>query len=652
MLCALIAGGQPCFWKTVAAGVGKYEVCISGLCLFSVMDTVFARGFAAHRDGRLTDAERDYQAALAAEPHHVDALHYLGVLRHQQGQHAEAAELVRRAVDLRPTDAGLQLNLGNALKALGRLDDAIERFRNALTLAPGFPLAQYNLGNAYTAAGRHEDAADAFEKALRLRPDDPAAWNNFGNALSALRRFKDAAQAFRRALVLRPRHAGAHNNLGMALNALGDTPGAIEHFRAALDVEPNYVAAHFNLGNLLDANGNPADALPVLRQAVGLQPRFAPGHFGLGHALARLGRHEEAVPHFERAVGLDPKYGVAWLSLGNAHLARGAHQAALRAFDQALRLDASMPAAQLNRALALLATGDYARGLPAYEARLETAGSEPAPALPRWHGEPMPGRTLLVRAEQGFGDTLQFVRFAPYAAQRVGRLVLEVQPALVALLAPAAKAARVELKSRADDTPSRADAFCPLLSLPHALGVASPDAVPARTPYLVVPADYRRKWRGSLGGQHKRKIGIAWSGRMQPGETRSAPVEALAPLLALADVDWIVLQPFLTPHERAVLRAHPNAKAIHGFEGRLENFADTGAIVDRLDAVVSVDTSVAHLAGVLGKPLWVMLAHAADWRWGIDSDRCPWYPAARLVRQRTPGAWREVIEDVAVALRD
>ncbi|KDR28668.1 MULTISPECIES: tetratricopeptide repeat protein [Caballeronia] len=614
------------------------------------MDTVFARGFAAHRDGRLTDAERDYQAALAAEPHHVDALHYLGVLRHQQGQHAEAAELVRRAVDLRPTDAGLQLNLGNALKALGRLDDAIERFRNALTLAPGFPLAQYNLGNAYTAAGRHEDAADAFEKALRLQPNDAAAWNNFGNSLSALQRFKDAAQAFRRALALRPRHAGAHNNLGMALNALGDTLGAIAHFRAALDAEPNYVAAHFNLGNLLETHGHPEDALPALQKAVALHPHFAPGYFGLGHALAKLGRHDDAIAHFERAVGLDPKYGVAWLCLGNARLALGAHQAALRAFDEALRIDPSMPAAHLNRALALLAIGDYARGLAGYEWRLQTPGSEPPPRLPRWNGEPMPGRTLLVRAEQGFGDTLQFARFVPFAAKLAGKLVLEVQPALVPLLAPAAHAARVELKSKSDGVPVHADAFCPLLSLPLALGMTELDAIPARAPYLVVPAEYRRKWRGSIGGQHKRKIGIAWSGRMQPGETRSIPVAELAPLFALEGIDWVVLQPFVTGRERDLLGAHPNAASIHLLENRLENFADTGAIVDRLDAVVSVDTSVAHLAGALGKPLWVMLPFAADWRWGIGSAECAWYPGARLVRQRAPGQWREVIDDTAAAL--
>jgi tetratricopeptide (TPR) repeat protein len=618
------------------------------------MDTVFARGFAAHRDGRLTEAERDYQAALSAEPSHVDALHLLGVLRHQQGQHAEAAALVGRAANLRPADASLQLNLGNALKALGRIDDAIERFRNALHLQPGFSLAQYNLGNAYAAAGRHEDAADAFEKALRLQPADAATWNNFGNALLAMRRFEEGARAFQRALEIRPGHAGAHNNLGMALNALGDTAGAIRQFRAAIDAEPNYVAAHFNLGNLLGGAGQPEEASAVLEQVLRMQPRFAPAHFALGHARAALGRHAEALPQFELAVGLDPKYSVAWLGLGNAHFALGAHKAALRAFDQALRLEPQPIAPHPNRTTALLALGDYAHGLPAYEWRLRTSGSLPAPALRRWGGEPLPHGTLWIRSEQGFGDTLQFARFVPFAAKIVKEVVFEVQPALFPLLEPAAHAAGVTLRSSADTTSPRADAFCPLLSLPLALGVSAPDSLPARTPYLVIPAAYRKKWRGSLGGQAKRKIGVAWSGRIQPGETRSISLNALDALLALPGIDWIVLQPGITDAERATLDAHPNAKSIHrldvGTNRRLDDFADTAAIVERLDGVVSVDTALAHLAGALARPLWLMLPFAADWRWGIDTLTSPWYPKARLFRQSEPGAWVGVLEQVVKAV--
>jgi tetratricopeptide (TPR) repeat protein len=616
------------------------------------MQPVFDRAFAAHRDGRLDDAERGYRATLDSNPVHVDALHLLGVLRHQQGQHAEAVVLVRRAVDLRPEDAALQLNLGNALKALGQLDGAIERFRNALTLAPGFPMAHYNLGNAYAAMGRHEDAVDAFEKALRLQPDDASSHNNLGNALHALGRHREAIASFQRALELRPGHAGAHNNMGMALNALGAADDALVQFRAALAAEPRFVAAYFNLANTLDATGRHEDAIASFEQALALQPNLPPVIFGLGNALAAAGRHAEALPRFERAVGLDPQFALAWLSLGTTHQALGARAAAVRAFDQALRLRPDLASAHMNRALAWLALGDFARGLPEYEWRLQTSAHPVRQTLARWHGEPIATRTLFVQAEQGFGDTLQFVRFVPLAAQRAARVVLEVQPQLLPLLAPAAQAWRVTLIAQGAPRPAAAatDLYCPLLSLPLALGITY-DTIPARTPYLSVPPAYRRKWRGSRGGHAKRKIGIAWSGRIQQQETRSMPLVELEPLFALDGIDWIVLQPELNDYERMMLDTHPRAKSIHRFDKRIGDFADTAAIIEQLDGVVSIDTSIAHLTGALKKPLWLMLPFAADWRWFIGADRTPWYPGAELVRQPRPGAWAEVVEAVVQALR-
>lgn len=619
--------------------------------LACVMHPVFDRAYSAHRDGRLDDAERGYRATLEVDPAHVDALHLLGVLRHQQGQHEEAADLVRRAADLRPQDAALQLNLGNALKALGRLDQAIERFRNALTLAPTFPMAHYNLGNAYALAGRHEDAVDAFEKSLRLQPMDASSHVNLGNALHALGRHREAVDSFRRALELRPGHAGAHNNIGMALNALGSATDASAHFRAALKAEPRFVAARFNLANTLDATGLHDEAVAEFKAALALQPNLPPALFGLGNALASLGRHDEALPRFERAVGLDPKFAHAWLSLGAAHHALGAHDAAVRAFDQALRLRPDLPIAHMNRGVTLLTLRDFKRGLPEYEWRLDNAVQPlQATSLPRWNGEPIDGRTLLVHAEQGFGDTLQFMRFVEIAAQRAAHVVLEVQPQLISLLAPTAQQWRVTLIAQGAPRP-RADLQCPLLSLPFALGTL-PDTIPARTPYLNAPAASRRTWRGSLGGHAKRKVGLAWSGRAQRQENRSLPLAALEPLFALDGIDWIVLQPALGDDERAALDAHPRAKNIHRFDGRIHDFADTAAIIERLDGVVSVDTSIAHLAGALGKPLWLMLPFAADWRWFTRDTRSPWYPSARLVRQAQPGAWADVVEQVAAALRD
>lgn len=620
------------------------------------MDPLFARAYAAHRDGRLADAERDYRATLDADPVHTDALHLLGVLRHQQGRHEEAVDLVGRAVALRPDDAGLQLNLGNALKALGRLDGAIERFRNALSLAPEFPLAHYNLGNAYALAGRHADAVDAFERSLRLQPNDASTYNNLGNALHATGRSDEAIAAFSRALALRPGHAGAHNNLGMALAAIGRPDEAIDQFRAALTAQPNYVAAYFNLGNTLDAVGRHTQACTAFESALALQSAFPPALLGLGNALAAQGQHAQAIPRFERAVGLDPQLALAWLGLGNAHHALGAHDAALRAFDQTLRLRPDLASAQLNRALTLLTLGDLARGLPAYESRLAIASAAAPddacttalPALPRWRGEPIGERTLLIEAEQGFGDTLQFVRFVPLARERANRVVLTVQRELAPLVAPLAQAWRIEVAIAGEGRP-KADLHCPLLSLPLALGTTLDTLPPARR-YLDVPPAYRRRWRGSLGGHAKVKIGLAWSGRIQAQENRAISVGELAPLFALPGIDWLVLQPNVSDDDEHALDTFARTASIHRFGTRIGDFADTAAIVDRLDAIVSIDTSIAHLAGALGKPLWLMLPFAADWRWFTDSDRSPWYPSARLVRQPSPGEWTPVVEAIAQSL--
>ncbi len=622
----------------------------------SFMEPAFDRAFAAHRDGRLDDAERGYRATLDVDPVHVDALHLLGVLRHQQGQHAEAADLVRRAADLRPDDAALQLNLGNALKAMGQLDNAIERFRNALTLAPTFPMAHYNLGNAYATAGRHADAADAFRRALHLQPADPSIHNNLGNALHALGEHREAIVSFRRALELRPGHAGAHNNLGMALNALNRPDEAIVEFRAALAAEPRFVAAHFNLGNTLDVMGHHGEAVTAFETVLALQPNLPPAQFGLGNALAAVGRHADALPLLERAVGLDPTFALAWLNLGSVHHALGAYEAALRAFDQALRLRPDLAPAHMNRAIVRLTLGDFARGLPEYEWRFEvtTPSSTDTPdalmMLPRWHGEPIDTRTVRLYAEQGFGDTLQFIRYVPEVAKRAARVILEVQPALMPLVESFAQASRVQLVARGDACP-KADLQCALPSLPFALGTTF-ETIPGGKPYLAAPAAYRRKWRGSLGGHAKRKIGIAWSGSLQRQENRALPLTALDPLFALEGIDWIVLQPDLTADDAAALDAHPRAASIHRFGSRIRDFADTAAIMERLEAVVSIDTSVAHLAGALGRPLWLMLPFAADWRWFTGDARSPWYSSARLVRQSRPGAWDDVVATVVQALRD
>lgn len=610
------------------------------------MPNFFSRAHAAHREGRLVDAERDYRATLAAEPGHVDALHWLGVLHHQRGEHRLAAELVGQAARLRPSDAGVQLNLGTVLRALGRLDEAIERFRNALHLRGDFALAHYNLGNAYAAVGRHADAADSFRRALQLQPNDVRAHVNLGMALLALDRHGEAVRVLRDALRIDPRHAGAHNNLGMALNGIGLPLEAIDAFRTALEIEPRYVAAHFNLANTLDALGRHAEAIRAYDAALLLQPNFPAALHGLGTAYAALCRHSDAATCFERAVGLDPHAAPSWLALGNARAQLAEYDAAMRAYDQTLRLRPDLACAHLNRAMTYLVRGDFARGWPEYEWRHAALADPPRVDGPRWHGDtPLTNQTILIHAEQGLGDTLHFVRYVPRIAALAARVVLEVQPQLAALLAPFCTRHGITLIRRSDTRPAY-DCQIPLLSLPLALRVDAQALAPAGgARYLEVPDAYRRKWQGSIGGQAKIKIGLVWSGRVQRQETRALPFAALAPLFEVPDVDWIVLQRDWPDDDLAAFDAM-RPPSVHRVDRQIDDFADTAAIVERLDAVVSIDTSVAHLAGALDARLWLMLPFAADWRWFEHAHTTPWYPRARLVRQRTPGQWDDVVARV------
>jgi tetratricopeptide (TPR) repeat protein len=656
---------------------------------------VFSEAYAAHRAGRLDDAERGYRALLAADPTHAQALHMLGVVRHQRGQHDEAADLLHRAAELAPGDAGLQLNLGNVLKALGRFDEALVHFDDALRIQPDFGPAHYNLGNAYASEKRFEEAVASYSRAARAQPGHAPTHNNLGTALQALGRHEQARDAFLDALRLQPSYAGAYNNLGTTLNALDLPAAALDAFLAAVRLKPDFTIAHFNLGNTFDALDRLLDAHQSFSDAVRLQPHFSPARFGLGNVLAALGRPRDAIAQYEQAVGLEPAFALAWMNLGATHYSLGAFDAALRALGQALRLRPELAAAHYNRALILLLRGAFREGWEEYEWRLRLGSRDPehdsAPAKPQpdaAHGEPPPGastawdaprwtrneplgqRTLLVHAEQGFGDTLQFARFVRVIAEREqaslsnatptgtpdrapapARILLEVQPELLPLLAPFASNWGVTVLARGARRPAF-DYHCPLLSLPRALfwdeRPASSTEVPPRPAqgYLSAPDSYRRKWRGQLAGTRRRKLGIAWSGRILPrGETRALPVAMLEALLALPDIDWFVLQTECSAGDRTWLDA-PARDNLFWPATAFDDFADTAACIEQLDAIVSIDTAVAHLAGALGKPLWIMLPFVPDWRWFLDSPASPWYPNARLIRQAAPGDWSGVVSQV------
>jgi Flp pilus assembly protein TadD len=553
-----------------------------------------AEALAAHSAGRLAEAERHCMALLAAGED-AEALNLLAVLRRQQRRPGEAEALFRRALALRPEAPELHNNLGNALRDLGRPEAAEAAFRRAVALRPCYPEALRNLATLLAGAGRPEATA-AYRALVQAAPED----------------------------------ADALNNLAVLLRREGRTGEALPLYRRALALQPAHPDACYNLGRALLDEGEAAAALPLLRQAAALRPEDAERHHALGAAQAALGDPAAAVEAYREAVRRDPEAIASLNNLGNALQAAGRPEEALAIQDRALALDPMQPDVRYNRALVLLLLG-RAEGWAEHENRWDAPGfTSPRRGLaaPRWDGRRRPEATLLVHWEQGFGDTLQFVRYLAAARARVGRLVLEVQAPLRRLLEGIPGADAVVAAGEA--LPPH-DLHLPLLSLPALLG---PGAALA-PPYLAASP------RRPPGGRPR--IGLVWAGNPLHGNdrNRSLPLAALGVLRGLPGLAWVSLQ------------HGPRAAEVTGAEAPIApgaDFADTAAVVAGLDLVVAVDTAVAHLAGALGVPARLLLPFAPDWRWGPAGDTTPWYPAMRLLRQRAPGDWSAPLAELRAEL--
>lgn len=510
--------------------------------------------------------------------------------------------------------------------------------------------AQYRLGNRLWQEGAPDEALAAFARAVALVPDHADARTNFGNALIAAGQAEAAVEQLRAAVALQPDHAPALYNLGNALLASGRAEEAVASFRAALARDASHVGAHNNLGNALRALGRQEEAASSYRAALALRPDLAGAHNNLGTALLALHRPAEAAASFRAALARNPDYAEACNNLGGALLALDRPEEAIDWFRRAAVLDEEEVQARFGEALALLTLGRYREGWAAYESRwLDPRFCEDARRydIPPWNfaaGEPIAGRTLLLHAEQGLGDTIQFARYAPLLRRLGARVVLEVQPPLVALLGDLAD----EVIAAGADLPP-CDLRCPLLSLPLACGTTLP-TVPAAIPYLHADPVRRAQWRDRLGPRGKPRVGLVLSGSaLHPEDAlRSIPAATLRPLLALPQVELHVVQKDMREADEAVLRDFPDVR-VHA--AHLGDFADTAALLAELDLLVGVDTSAAHLGGALGLPVWLLVQSSADFRWLRHRTDSPWYPTMRLFRQTEMRRWEPVVARVVAALR-
>jgi tetratricopeptide (TPR) repeat protein len=536
---------------------------------------------ALHQQGRLREAEKLYARVLKAAPDHFDAMHLCGLAKAQAGQMGEAYRLMASALKLNPQAPDAWMNLANVLHALKR--DA--------------------------------EALDSLDKALALRPGDANALENRGNALLALGRAQEALACFDAVLTRDLRHGGALIGRGSALAILGHPDQALAAFDAALAAMPGHPGTLYNRGN----------------------------------ALFDLGRYAEAIAAFDRALAAVPNHAQAWNNRGRALQALDGHADAVTSFDKAIEQQKDYADAHANRALSLLTLGDLQRGFAEYEWRWQRTGmrdTRRSYGKPLWLGEfPLARKTILITAEQGLGDTIQFARYVPLLAKSGARVVIEAPPELKPLLQSLDGVASCH--ARGDQLPTY-DVHCPLGSLPLALKT-EPATIPADIPYLRADGARIAKWRQRLEALPGRRVALAWAGNVSHANDRNRSIELklLEPLLALEGVSFLSIQRELRGDDAAVLARHANVSHLGG---KLSDMADTAALLTLADLTISVDTSMVHLAGALARPVWVMLPFAPDWRWTLNGQNSPWYPQARLFRQPALGDWPSVVAAVRAEL--
>lgn len=578
------------------------------------LPVLFQRGFELHKQGQLDVANQIYQQVLSQEPRHFDALHLSGVIRAQQGKPAEAEAIIARALELNPSHASAWSNRANSLQELGRHDEALICYDRAIALNPNYAEAYRNRGDCRWAKDQHEAAAADYEKSLQIDPGFINGWLKWADMNKKLMRWPLAREGYQRYINENPANWMAHFNLGFTCIQLNDADGAETAFRIVLQHQPNHADAHGNLGIALQKKQRLAEALERYETAIRLNPNHADAFSNRGLLLQELNRPAEAMACYNRALEIKPDFANAWW----------------------------------NKSLSLLLAGDFENGWPLYEWRwrsVQLATDRPW-ATPRWDGQAdLTGKTVLLFAEQGFGDTIQFIRYAlDIKARGAARVVVEVQAPLAKLMARMPGLDGIVIQGAGMVAH---DIQCPLMSLPGLLQTRLHN-IPAPMPYLKVDPALRRVWQNRLGAKTgKPRIGIAWSGRSTHNNdhNRSLPLARMLPHLA-DRFEWISLQKEVREADQPVLAS----AGIRSFAEHLNDFADTAALVEQLDLVISVDTSVVHLAGALGKPVWVMLPEIPDWRWLMDREDTPWYPTVRLYRQGADKNYDPVLQRISTDL--
>jgi tetratricopeptide (TPR) repeat protein len=634
--------------------------------------------------------------AIAAGPDQAEFHVNLGVALVTAGRAEEAIEEYRRAIALRPDLGAAHNHLGLALQARSRLDEAVTAFRQAVAMLPNDARVHYNLARALEAARQFDAAIDSYEQALAIDPRLAECWHNLATVRLARDRDDDAVsavKALQRSLELRPNHAQTLANLGCAFRQCGHLDAAIDAARRSLELKPDLIDGLVNLSLSLTDVDRLDEAVDAATRAVEIAPDHAGAHLALGYVLLAQNRLSEAIAADERAIALEADNAEAYNNLARALHAANRYGDAIIECRRAIALRSDqaegygnlslllMESGDLKEAIAvcrraiadghddgvlkwnlafsLLKSGKIEEGFALHEFRHHAAKPYVPPrafSQPRWDGSPLGSRTILIHAEQGVGDTIQFVRYVPLVTQRGGKVILDCPVALHQLLASFPNVTALTSLSEpgaAKITPPF-DVQCPLMSLPLVFGTTL-ETIPADVPYLFADAARAAVWKTRIAavGEGRLNVGVAWAGNPahKNDRRRSIAPSLLAPLAQIAGVRLFSLQMPAKTGLAVNARSVAAEMGMIDWTAELADFTDTAALVANLDLVICVDTSIAHLAGAMGRPVWMLIPLSSDWRWLSEREDTPWYPTMRLLRQERVADWAGPIDRLVESLR-
>jgi len=573
----------------------------------------FQQALFLHQSGQWPEAVALYQKLLKKLPNNPQILAELGTISLKQGHFDLAVRYFRQSLTALPNQANTLINFALALSKLKRFDEALLNYDRAIALNTDHALAHNNRGIVLQQMKRYAEAIDSHTAAIAIKPDYADAYIHRGNAQQELRQYEEALSNFQTAISIRPDNADAYCNSGNVLKKLKRFPEALQNYDQALALKPNYAEAYNNRGSVFTELQQANLAFANFAQALALKPDYAEAYYNKGLAFESLQQYTQAELSYDQAIALKPDYAAAYW----------------------------------NKALLKLLLGDFAAGWPLYEWRWQDQQQDSARQFPQplWLGElPIAGKTVLIYPEQGLGDFIHCCRYAALVAELGAKVVLEV-PAVLFSLVSTLKGG-LNIIKQGEVLPDF-DLQCPMMSLPLAFKTTL-DNMTACVPYLYADTFKTQLWQERLGVKRKPRIGLVWSGSTQHRNDafRSIPLQLLTPLLSL-NLDFHALQIQFRPEDERQLS---NFAGLHTHQQQLNDFTDTAALAALMDLVITVDTSVAHLVGALGIPVWILLGYTTDFRWLLHRSDSPWYPTATLFRQTTCCDWASVIDNVTEKL--